>query len=87
VAKSYNLLIPKELSVVGFDDNPINVYSPIGLTTVSQPLMEMGRIAVEKLDQIVQEKLKTPVKIFLGTQLIKRATCAKPERKNNNEKI
>jgi len=86
VAKSYNLLIPKELSVVGFDDNPINVYSPIGLTTVSQPLMEMGRIAVEKLDQIVLGKLKTPVKVFLGTKLIKRATCAKPERQTN-EKI
>lgn len=81
VAKSYNLVIPKELSVVGFDDNPINVYSPIGLTTVSQPLMEMGRIAVEKLDQIVLEKLRTPVKILLGTKLIKRATCAKPESK------
>ena len=86
VAKSYNLLIPKELSVVGFDDNPINVYSPIGLTTVSQPLMEMGRIAIEKLDQIVLGKLKTPVKFLLGTKLIKRATCAKPERQKN-EKI
>ncbi len=86
VAKSYNLVIPKELSVVGFDDNPINVYSPIGLTTVSQPLMEMGRIAVEKLDQIVLGKLKTPVKFLLGTKLIKRATCAKPERQKN-EKI
>ncbi|HOX55222.1 MAG: substrate-binding domain-containing protein [Candidatus Omnitrophica bacterium] len=86
VAKSYNLVVPKELSVVGFDDNPINVYSPIGLTTVSQPLMEMGRIAVEKLDQIVLGKLKPPVKVFLGTKLIKRATCAKPERQTN-EKI
>lgn len=86
VAKHYNLVIPKDLSVVGFDDNPINIYSPISLTTVSQPLMEMGRIALEKLNQIVCAKVDQPLKILLGTRLIKRDSCTRPERKSNNEK-
>ncbi|MBM3252109.1 MAG: LacI family transcriptional regulator [Candidatus Omnitrophica bacterium] len=77
VAKHYNLSVPKDLSVVGFDDNPISVYSPVSLTTVSQPLMEMGRIALEKLDQITSGKATQPLKILLGTKLIKRDSCEK----------
>jgi DNA-binding LacI/PurR family transcriptional regulator len=80
VAKHFNLSVPKDLSVVGFDDNPITVYSPVGLTTVSQPLMEMGRIALEKLDQITSGKTPQPLKILLGTKLIKRDSCEKLKR-------
>lgn len=77
VAKKYNIKIPEELSVVGFDDNPINIYGSIGLTTVGQPLMEMGRVALEKLNQIVNGRIKQPLRILLGTKLIKRASCVK----------
>ncbi|MFH1655728.1 MAG: substrate-binding domain-containing protein [Candidatus Omnitrophota bacterium] len=80
VAKHYNLIIPRDLSIIGFDDNPINVYSPIGLTTVGQPLMEMGRIALEKLNQITSGRAQQPLKILLGTRLIKRDSCEKLKR-------
>jgi LacI family transcriptional regulator len=86
VAKHYNLIIPDDLSVVGFDDNPINTYSPIRLTTISQPLMEMGRIALEKLNQIVYNKTTLPLKIFLGTKLIKRDTCLRHIKNRYEEK-
>ena len=80
VAKHYNLTIPQDLSIVGFDDNPIGVYSPVSLTTVSQPLMEMGRIALEKLNQVTTGRTKQPLKILLGTRLIKRDSCEKLKR-------
>lgn len=71
-AKAEGLRIPWDISLVGFDDNPIAGYSQVRLTTVSQPIVEMGRLALEKLNQIVLEREKQPVKVVLPTKLIKR---------------
>lgn len=76
VAKEKKIKVPQELSVVGFDDNPLAEYSSVGLTTVRQPIVEMGRLAVENLYNIVCGKAKDlPVKIILPTELIKRKSC------------
>lgn len=71
-AKSEGMRIPWDISLVGFDDNPIAGYSPVRLTTVSQPIVEMGRLALEKLNQIVINKEKPPIKIVLPAKLVKR---------------
>ncbi len=76
VAKKSKIRIPEDLSVIGFDDNPINIYSPVKLTTVNQPISEMGRLALENLNQISQGLARLPVKIMLDTKLIKRDSCA-----------
>lgn len=77
VAKNKNISIPQQLSVIGFDDNPLNSYSTIGLTTVRQPIAEMARIGLEMLDRIVMKKEKQPVQSKLNAKLIKRGTCDK----------
>ncbi|MBU1044118.1 MAG: substrate-binding domain-containing protein [Candidatus Omnitrophica bacterium] len=77
VAKKKNISVPKQLSVVGFDDNPLNNYSAIGLTTVRQPIAEMARLGLEMLDRIVMKKEKTPVQSKLNARLIKRDSCEK----------
>ena len=41
--------IPDELSVVGFDDSPLASRLWPSLTTVRQPIRDMGRMAAEKL--------------------------------------
>ncbi|MFH1691051.1 MAG: substrate-binding domain-containing protein [Candidatus Omnitrophota bacterium] len=71
-ARAQGLRIPWDFSLVGFDDNPVAAYSQIRLTTVAQPIAEMGRLALEKLNQIVLGKEKQPVKIVLPVKLIKR---------------
>jgi DNA-binding LacI/PurR family transcriptional regulator len=43
------LLVPEDVSVVGFDDIQSAAYQNPALTTVRQPLHEMGRIAAETL--------------------------------------
>ena len=43
------LRVPQDVSVVGFDDIQSAAYQNPGLTTVRQPLREMGRIAAEIL--------------------------------------
>ena len=72
VAKSLKIRVPEDLSVIGFDNNPISYNSSIGLSTVNQPLIEMGRLGVEHLHQIVKGRTKPPVKVVLTTQFIER---------------
>lgn len=71
-ARAQGLRIPWDFSLVGFDDNPVAAYSQVRLTTVAQPIAEMGRLALEKLNQIVLGKESPPVKVVLPVKLIKR---------------
>jgi len=84
VAKKMGIKIPQDLSVVGFDDNPLAEYSSVPLSTVSQPLMEMGRLGLEHLHQITQGKAELPVKVMLGAKLIVRESCAKLKKSNED---
>jgi len=77
VAKSKKISIPSELSICGFDDNPLRAHSTIPLATVSQPLIEMGRLGLEMLYQISHGKAKLPVKEVLPAKLIRAASMAK----------
>ena len=72
VAKKYRLRVPEDLSIIGFDDNPLALHSSIELSTVNQPLIEMGRLGVESLFQITRGKAKLPVKVLLPTRFVNR---------------
>jgi DNA-binding LacI/PurR family transcriptional regulator len=65
VARKYQLRIPEDLVVVGFDDIPAARTSAPRLTTVRQPLEEKGRFAVAAL---LREK--GPLRTILPTTLI-----------------
>jgi len=78
VARAKNIRVPEELSVVGFDNNPLHINSEVALTTVSQPIVEMGRLGTEFLEQISQGRVPIPVKETLATKLVVRkstTTC------------
>jgi len=77
VAKSKKISIPLELAICGFDDNPLRRNSPIPLATVSQPLIEMGRLGLEMLYQISHGQAKLPVKEVLLAKLIKAESMGK----------
>jgi len=57
-ANELGIDIPTELSLTGFDDDPQAVAIQPRLTTVRQPLEEMGRVAA----QMVLDYIKTPEK-------------------------
>jgi DNA-binding LacI/PurR family transcriptional regulator len=48
-AKAHKVHMPRELSVVGFDDLPVARHMRPGLTTVRQPVEEKGRLAADVL--------------------------------------
>jgi LacI family transcriptional regulator len=50
-----NLSVPRDVSVVGFDDIASAATNDPPLTTVRQPLQEMGRVAATSLLQLLRE--------------------------------
>jgi DNA-binding LacI/PurR family transcriptional regulator len=71
--------VPEDVSVVGFDDIQSAAYQNPGLTTVRQPLREMGVIAAEILLRRINAPAKTPYPkaIMVEPELIVRESTAK----------
>ncbi|MCA9836936.1 MAG: LacI family DNA-binding transcriptional regulator [Trueperaceae bacterium] len=66
------LRIPEDISIIGFDDIPQASITYPKLTTIRQPLEQMGRVAVKLLlEQIEKPDLK-PRRVTLATQLVVR---------------
>jgi len=74
-AMEKGLKVPRELSIIGFDDNPAAIYGPVALTTVKQPLFEMAEESVKYLNAMVTGKKKSPVQKVLAPQLVIRDSC------------
>jgi len=72
--------VPKDMSVIGFDDIPSTEWMIPPLTTIRQPLREMGSIAVDLLlQQIAGEPLRSQ-RVELATSLVIRQSCAPLQR-------
>ena len=70
--------VPEDVSVVGFDDIPSAAFQNPGLTTVRQPLREMGVLAAETLLRRINAAPATPYAkvITVEPELIVRASTA-----------
>jgi LacI family transcriptional regulator len=69
------LRIPEDISVVGFDDIPQAGMVRPALTTVRQPLEQMGRVATQMLLDVLKEPEKQFNRIELLTNLTVRSSC------------
>lgn len=72
------LRVPQDVSVVGFDDLPEVRWCPPPLTTVRQPLTEMGRMAARTVLRQMQGEETESLRIELATELVVRASTAPP---------
>ncbi len=71
--------IPDELSLVGYDDMEWWTLTHPPLTTVGQPVYDLGREAMRLLlTQIGREKGRRPQRIVLKPELILRESCGPP---------
>ena len=74
------LRIPEDIAVVGFDDIPAAAHYQPPLTTVRQPIQQMGAVAAQTLiDQLESKETAIPRRIILPTKLMVRGTTQKPE--------
>jgi LacI family transcriptional regulator len=66
--------VPGAVSIAGFDDIDVSRVAQPMLTTVRQPLAEMGRIAVTQLVRLLERHALDAVHVELATELVIRAS-------------
>jgi LacI family transcriptional regulator len=74
------LQIPRDVSVVGFDDIPAAAFHYPSLTTVRQPLHRMGELAVEMLVERLEGSKEMPREIAVQPEIVVRESTG-PARK------
>ncbi|MCD0447332.1 LacI family DNA-binding transcriptional regulator [Glycomyces sp. A-F 0318] len=79
-ARSRGLRVPEDLSLVGFDDTYNAAWTEPPLTTVRQPLRQMGRVAARTLLELAGGKDPDSHHVQLATDLVVRASTAPPGR-------
>ena len=72
--------VPEDVSIVGYDDVRLAAYVRPALTTVRQPIEELGKQAVEILVELIRVEGSTdPLpQVLLDPELVIRASCAAP---------
>jgi len=80
-ARARGLSVPEDLSVVGFDDTAQAVIVTPKLTSVSQPLAELGRTGVSLLTRILDGQRVDALRMELSTKLVVRDSTAAPPGK------
>jgi LacI family transcriptional regulator len=68
------LRVPQDVAVVGFDDIPQASFSIPSLTTVHQPLYEIGKLSCERLIELIRGKTET-VQEVIPIHLVVRDSC------------
>ena len=77
-ARRLGLAVPRDLSVVGFDDSLFAATSSPQLTTVRQPFAEMGQVAHRLLTDQMEGREPNSLRVELATTLIVRESTAPP---------
>ena len=77
-ARERGLDIPGHLSVVGFDDIELASLVTPELTTIRQPLKEMGRVAASVLYRLLDGQPLDATRVELSTKLVTRASTGSP---------
>jgi LacI family transcriptional regulator len=74
-AMERGLIVGKDISITGFDNIPMSETSHPPLTTVHQPIYQIGSKVCEMLIQLIQGDLKQPEHVLLTPSLIIRQSC------------
>jgi len=74
-AERRGLVVGKDLSVIGFDDAPMTQYLRPALTTIQQPIVEIGQALIDMLETILRKEEASPRHLLLPTRLITRESC------------
>ena len=76
VAHELGLAVPRDLSVIGFDDIPESAQVDPPLTTVHQPIQQLGAAAIGMLTALLDGGDTSDPHVRLPTSLVRRATTA-----------
>jgi DNA-binding LacI/PurR family transcriptional regulator len=68
--------IPADVAIVGFDDSPLTTTTQPPLSSVRQPIEEMGREMTRLLMQGIRQPAAPPRRVILDTELVVRGSSA-----------
>jgi len=74
------LSVPNDLSIVGFDNDPLADWLQPGLTSVAQPFHEMGSAAMQILQSLITKSSTTSENRLLPVELVRRHSVAAPAK-------
>jgi DNA-binding LacI/PurR family transcriptional regulator len=80
-AADAGLEVGPDLAVVGFDDAPITDYLRPPLTSLRQPIAEVGERVVTMLTQLVRGEMPSPSQVLMKPRLIVRESTARSARR------
>ncbi|MHA7176219.1 LacI family DNA-binding transcriptional regulator [Arthrobacter sp. Sr24] len=78
-ARRQGLRVPEDLSLVGFDGTSLTEQTLPRLTSVAQPLKEMGRAALRSVLRLANGETLDSAHVELATQLVVRDSTAAPK--------
>jgi LacI family transcriptional regulator len=73
-----NIRVPDQMSVIGFDDVTYTAQMSPPLTTIHQPLVEIGKMAVSMLLRLIASQKAEPNHVELSTSLVVRKSTGPP---------
>ena len=73
--KESGLSVPEEIAVMGFDNIEIGAFYTPALTTVKQPMYDIGKSSFEALLGLINHQKESPVRITLQTELVIRESA------------
>ncbi|WP_340388530.1 LacI family DNA-binding transcriptional regulator [Paenibacillus sp. FSL E2-0151] len=76
-AKELGLRVPEDVSIIGFDNTILASVTSPPLTTVAQPIEELGHRAVDLLIEELKDERKEPQKIVLKPELVIRESAGR----------
>jgi LacI family transcriptional regulator len=77
-AREAGLSVPRDLSVVGYDNVPMSAWCAPALTTVTQPVRDMAGTAARMLLDLSRGQILTTPRVDLVTELMIRESTAPP---------
>jgi LacI family transcriptional regulator len=78
--RDFNLSVPEDVSVIGFDDIKAAAYVFPRLTTINQPLEEIGRIATQSLLNRIHNTMLPQDQLMVEPQLVVRESTGPAKR-------
>ncbi len=67
--------IPDDVALVGYDGIPAAAYCHPSLTTIRQPMQQVGEVATRLLIELINDSAAERKEVLLTTELVRRETC------------
>lgn len=85
--KENGLRVPDDVSVMGYDDIYMSDIFEVPLTTIHQPVEELGVAATDKLIRMINKKEKETSKVIFEPELIIRNSTTHPKNEKTENSI